>query len=161
MTIDGRFWYGVVTFGMGLHIPAHELDTCRSLMAPAWAAVALQNDLFSWPKEHDAAQRRRQGHVVNAIWVLMQEHGAGVVEVPSICRQYIKKHVAEYVQIVQDSKGNMLLSRDLRKYVEAMPYSISGNIIWSLSCPRYNPRVSFNKAQLEGMHRGGAAWPSC
>lgn len=139
---------------MGLHIPDREMDTCRNLMAPAWIAVGLQNDLYSWSKERDTAERQGEGHVVNAIWVLMQEHKVDVDEANKICRKLIKQYVAEYVQIVKDNKDNGLLSSDLRKYIEAMQYSISGNVVWSLNCPRYNPHVSFNKKQLEWMQNG-------
>lgn len=139
---------------MGLHIPDHETDTCRNLMAPAWIAVGLQNDLYSWPKERYAAQRRGDDHVVNAIWVLMQEYKVDLDEAIKICRKLIKQYVAQYVQIVKDNTDNELLSRDLRKYIEAMQFSISGNVIWSLNCPRYNPHVSFNKIQLDWMHNG-------
>ncbi|KUL83692.1 hypothetical protein ZTR_07521 [Talaromyces verruculosus] len=154
MDVGEMFWYGVVTFGMGLHIPDHEMDTCRDLMAPAWIAVGLQNDLYSWPKEQQAAQSRGEDHVVNAIWVLMQEHNVDVDGADKICRDLIKRYVAQYVRIVKENKDNELLSKDLRKYIEAMQYSISGNVVWSRTCPRYNPHASFNKTQLDWMHNG-------
>ncbi|GJC78710.1 fusicoccadiene synthase [Colletotrichum liriopes] len=123
-------------------------------MAPAWIAVGLQNDLWSWPKEEDAAKKQGKGHVINAIWVLMQEHKTDVRGAAQICRRLIKEYVAKYLQIVKESRNNHLLSPDLRKYIEAMKYSISGNVVWSLTCPRYNPQVSFNECQLEWMYRG-------
>lgn len=130
------------------------MDLCRELMAPAWIAVGLQNDLWSWPKERDAAEKQGRGHVINALWVLMQEHKTDVDGAEQICRRLIKENVAKYLQVVRASKDNDSLSKDLRKYINAMQYSISGNVVWSLSCPRYNPDISFNKQQLEWMHHG-------
>lgn len=130
------------------------MDLCRELMAPAWIAVGLQNDLWSWPKERDAAEKQGHGHVINALWVLMQEHKTDVDGAEQICRRLIKENVAKYLQVVRDSKDNKSLSEDLRKYIDAMQYSISGNVVWSLSCPRYNPDISFNKQQLGWMHHG-------
>ena len=42
---------------MALKIPEDEIDLCRELMKPAWVAVGLANDIFSWPKERDAGKR--------------------------------------------------------------------------------------------------------
>ncbi|PQE20308.1 fusicoccadiene synthase protein [Rutstroemia sp. NJR-2017a BBW] len=154
MDVGEMFWYGVVTFGMGITIPEEEMEICRKLMRPAWIAVGLQNDLYSWPKERDAAARNGHTHVVNAIWVLMREHKLSVKDAEVLCRRMIKERVAEYVQIVRNNKENSNISIDLRKYIEAMQYSISGNVAWSLACPRYNPAVSFNEAQLELIKNG-------
>ncbi|KAI1857352.1 uncharacterized protein JN550_013232, partial [Neoarthrinium moseri] len=154
MDVGEMFWYGVVTFGLGLRIPDHELDLCRSLMAPAWTAVGLQNDLWSWPKERDAAQLRGKDHVINAIWVIMQEQQVQVHEAMQICRQLIKDYVSRYLQTMEEIKVNTSISSDLRKYLQAMLYSISGNVVWSLTCPRYNPDVEFNQTQLDWMFNG-------
>lgn len=143
-----------MTFGLGIRIQDDEIDKCRELMRPAWIAASLTNDLFSWPKEYEAAKSRGKDHVVNAIWVLMQEHSCDAAEAQRICRKLIKEVVAEYLQIVQDTKNNESVSADLRKYVEAMQYSISGNVVWSLTCPRYNPGVAFNDRQLAWINEG-------
>ncbi|KAK6213609.1 fusicoccadiene synthase [Colletotrichum tabaci] len=154
MDVGEMFWYGVVTFGLSLRIPDHEMDLCRKLMAPAWIAVGLQNDLWSWPKERDAAEKQGKDHVINAIWVLMHEHKTDLEGAEQICRRLIKENVAKYLQIVKECRDDASLSEDLRKYIEAMKYSISGNVVWSLTCPRYNPQVSFNERQIRWMHEG-------
>lgn len=139
---------------MGITIPEEETELCRELMRPAWIAVGLQNDLYSWPKEKEVADRNGHTHVVNAIWVLMREHNLSVEDAEMLCRKMIKDWVTKYMQIVRKNKDNQRISMDLRKYIEAMQYSISGNVAWSLACPRYNPAASFNKAQLEWMQNG-------
>ncbi|CZT49095.1 related to Fusicoccadiene synthase [Rhynchosporium secalis] len=154
MDVGEMFWYGVVTFGMGIVIPEEETEICRELMRPAWIAVGLQNDLYSWEKEKQAADRNGHTHVVNAIWVLMREYNISDEDAKILCRKMIKDWVAKYIQIVRENKHNQSLSIDLRKYIEAMQYSISGNVAWSLACPRYNPTASFNRAQLEWMQNG-------
>lgn len=137
---------------MGLHIPEHETETCRRLMADAWIAVGLQNDLWSWPKERDEAARKGEAYVVNAIWVLMQEHQVDVTGAEGICRKLIKEYVARYVQTIKDTRDDETLSKDLRIYMEAFQYAISGNVVWSRTCPRYNPAANFNETQLDMMH---------
>ncbi|KAK7927485.1 geranylgeranyl diphosphate synthase, partial [Apiospora marii] len=149
--VGEMYWYGVVTFGMGLRIPDHELARCQVLVAPAWIAVGLQNDLWSWPKEVAAAKAQGQDHVVNSIWVLMQEHHISIDEAKQICRQLIKNHVAKYLDTVGTHEEDPSLSEDLRRYLVAIKYSILGHLVWSLHCPRYNPEASFNKRQRSWM----------
>ncbi|KAG8158274.1 hypothetical protein KVR01_012035 [Diaporthe batatas] len=154
MDVGEMFWFGLVTFALGLQIPDHELELCRELMANAWISVGLQNDLWSWPKERDAAKQHGKDHVVNAIWVLMQEHKTDVSGAMQICRSLIVEYVAKYLKVIEATKNDESISLDLRKYLDAMLYSISGNVVWSLECPRYNPKITFNETQLEWM-RGG------
>lgn len=130
-------------------------------MANAWIAVGLQNDIWSWPKERDAATLHGKDHVVNAIWVLMQEHQTDVDGAMQICRKLIVEYVAKYLEVIEATKNDESISLDLRKYLDAMLYSISGNVVWSLECPRYNPDVSFNKTQLEWMRQGLPSLESC
>lgn len=123
---------------MALTILEEELDLCKQLARPAYVALSLTNNLFSWEKERDQAERDGIPHVINAIWVLIHERSITELEAKDLCRAKIKESVAEYTCVVEDSKKNPDLSLDVRKYLEALQYSISGNLVWSLSCPRYN-----------------------
>ena len=134
-----RFWFGLITFGMGLTIPEHEMKLCKELDKPAWEALALTNDLYSWEKERDDAAKAGESLVVNAIWVLMQEYSISEPEAKDLCQQKIKESVARAVQIANDTRTRTDLSLDLRKYTDAITYSVSGNLVWSIYCPRYHP----------------------
>lgn len=133
---------------MALTIPDEEMDLCKELGRPTWSALALTNDLYSWEKERDAAEKVGASHMINAIWVLMREYSITEPQAQDLCRQKIKEYVAEAVSIVQETKSNSDLSLDLRAYTEAMLYSISGNLVWSIYCPRYHPEESFDNDLL-------------
>ena len=154
-----RFWFGVVTFGMGLTIPIEESELCAQLMRPAWIAAGLTNDLFSWEKEYAAARRNGQPNVVNAIWVLMGEHSITEYQAKELCREKIKVAVADYLQVIKKHSSDTKISLDLRKYIVAMQYSLSGNVVWSLQCPRYHSDAQYNQLQLLRMKHGVAAYP--
>lgn len=139
---------------MALTISEQEMDLCRQLMRPGWIAAGLTNDLFSWKKEYDAARQAGQQDVVNAIWVLMREHSITAEEAKQMCRKIIKESTAEYLRIEEENRNNMNLSLDLRKYLESMKYTLSGNVVWSLLCPRYNPEATFNARQIKRMKYG-------
>lgn len=139
---------------MAITIPDHEMETCERLMMPAWAAAALQNDIFSWEKERDAAKQNGSKEIVNAVWVLMGEHSIGEEEAMLKLRAITKAYVADYVQITEKELHNEELSIDLRRYLEAILWSLSGNAVWSITCPRYNPGEVYNQSQLDLMDWG-------
>lgn len=118
-----------MTFGMGLSIPEEEMELCAELCRPAWVILCLTNDLFPWPKEYNAAVEDKQPDVVNAIWVLMGEHSITTAEAEALCREKIKEAVAEYAQVVKEIRTRTELSLNLRRYIEALQYTLSGNYI--------------------------------
>ena len=143
---------------MAITIPQEEMDKCNQLMRPAWIVAGLQNDLFSWEKEYQSAKRLGLKSVVNAIWVLMKEHDINVEEAKDTCRHIIKENVTKYLGVLEETKDNLDLSPDLRRYMEAMQYALSGNAVWSLICPRYHPTAKFNESQLLLMRDGSTSF---
>ncbi len=144
----------MVTFGMGLSIPEDELDLCHELANTAYLTLGLTNDLFSWQKEYETAVAMGQDYVVNVISVLMEEHGISEEEAKAICREKIKVTVVDYRKIVKDTNERDDVSVDLKRYLEALLYSLSGNLVWSLECPRYHRGASYNERQLDWMKNG-------
>ncbi|KAK4222263.1 isoprenoid synthase domain-containing protein [Podospora fimiseda] len=130
-------WFGTLTFGMALTIPEEECHICMELARPGYAVLGLTNDLYSWEKERDAAERQGQDYVFNAVWVIMKERSVGEEEAKLICGEIIRDYVEEYRLIVENTKRNQRLSKDVRAYIEAVMFSISGNLVWSIYCPRY------------------------
>ncbi|KAI0399778.1 fusicoccadiene synthase [Xylaria palmicola] len=130
-------WFGTLTFGMALTIPDDEYEICMEMARSGYAALGLTNDLFSWEKERHDARKSGLDYVFNAIWVIMKERSVNEAEAKKICCDEIKKQVAAFQQTVEETRHNPCLSKDLRKYLEAVLYSISGNLVWSIYCPRY------------------------
>ncbi len=141
-----RFVCAIMTFGLALTIPEHEEDLRDELVRPAFYAMILTNDLFSWDKERDAAERDGTC-IFNAVQILMREHSITELEAKELCRATINKYAAESIRISEDTQRDLDISLDLRKYVEATQYTMSGNVVWSVYCPRYNPEASFNDGQ--------------
>lgn len=115
------------------------MSLCKKLDRPAWEALALTNDLYSWEKERDDAAKAGETIVVNAIWVLMQEYSISEPEAKDLCRQKIKESVSRAVKIAEETRARTDLSLDLKQYTDAITYSVSGNLVWSIYCPRYHP----------------------
>ncbi|KAI0103056.1 fusicoccadiene synthase [Nemania sp. FL0031] len=130
-------WFGTLTFGMALTIPNNEYDICMEMARSGYAALGLTNDLFSWEKERQDAMDAGLDYVFNAIWVIMKERSVNETEAKRICCSEIRKYVSTFKQTVEETRHNAYLSKDLRTYLEAVLYSISGNLVWSIYCPRY------------------------
>ena len=128
----------MVTFAMGLTIPEHEMETCSELTKPAFIVLALTNDIFSWEKEYQDAQACASDHVVNAIWVAMKEYSVSVDKAKEVCAQRVLEAAENYQRVVQEHLSNEALSVDLRRYLDALQYSLAGNAAWSMLCPRYH-----------------------
>ncbi|PHH62729.1 hypothetical protein CDD81_6717 [Ophiocordyceps australis] len=130
-------WFGLLTFGMALTIPDEEYNLCMELARPAYAALGLTNDLFSWTKEQKAAEQADHDYVFNAVWVIMKERLVSESQAKVICGEEIKKYISEFCGRVERARSKERLSKDVWVYLEALRYSYSGNLVWSIYCPRY------------------------
>ncbi|KAL6239865.1 hypothetical protein BDW75DRAFT_248656 [Aspergillus navahoensis] len=148
------FWYGLLTFAQAITIPEDELDMCHQLATTAYLHMALVNDLVSWEKERQNALALGKDYCTNFVFVAMEEHGLSENEAQDRCRSEIKKATAEYLRVFEDAKSRNDLSHDTMKYLESVLYSMSGNVVWGLNCPRYYASASYNDRQLEWMKNG-------
>lgn len=122
---------------MGLTIPDDEQDICMELAKPAYVALSLTNDLYSWDVERKEAERSGRDYVFNSIFIITKERLISEQDAKKVCVDEIKKHVMELQANVDQVRRNMALSKDLHVYMEALLYSFSGNLAWSACCARY------------------------
>ncbi|KAL4796224.1 isoprenoid synthase domain-containing protein [Aspergillus venezuelensis] len=114
-----------------------ELELCMQLARPGYAAISLTNDLYSWDKEREQAQRAGIGYVYNAIWVIMQEKSVSEEEAKTMCMREILYNIRRFCELVEMANRSDWLSWDLKMYLEAVKASHVGNLVWSIHCPRY------------------------
>lgn len=150
--VGEMFWFGLVTFGMALTIPEAEVAQIRDLTRPCWIVLALQNDICSYNKECRAAAQKGASHVVNALWFIMRDSRIELDEAEKICRQHVDTNVKRYQEIVAMHRNDESLSKDARKYLESLLYTISGDAAWSLICPRYNSKETNREPQTNSLH---------
>lgn len=144
----------MVTFGMGISIPLNEINLAHELANVAYLNLGLTNDLYSYQKEYDTAMAMGQDYVVNVIWVLMEEHGISEDDAKDVCRVKIKQTIVDFRQIVADTNARDDVSSETKRYLEGLLYSLSGNLVWSIDCPRYHTWSSYNERQLDWMKNG-------
>ncbi|KJZ79476.1 hypothetical protein HIM_00945 [Hirsutella minnesotensis 3608] len=160
LDVGEKFWFGMVTFAMGLTIPKSEYQRCHEICYQAYVHFSLVNDLFSWDKEHAAAIANRERHTISALSVLMREHSVSLDEAKVICRQKIIEAAVEFGAVLRKIREKQDLSLDLRRYVDALQYTMSGHVVWTLNCPRYHKHAEYNKRQLDWMRNGTPQLPN-
>lgn len=155
--IRSRLWHGLVTFGCAITIPEEEAEETKELLRPALIAASLTNDLFSFEKERDDV------NVQNAVLVVMREHDWSEAEAREILKDRIRIEVANYVRVVKETRTRSDISNDMKRYIEIIQYTLSGNLAWSTQCPRYNAGAKWNELQLlrakHGVEKYPARWP--
>jgi len=114
----------------------------------------MTNDLCSWDKERRFATENNKLYVSNAIWVIMQERSVGLEDAKEVCRALIRKNIEKHLDVVKNAKDGSQYSPDLVRFLDAMTYTISGNVAWSMSCPRYNIDAQYSPQQQEWMANG-------
>ncbi|KAF3400488.1 Ophiobolin F synthase [Talaromyces pinophilus] len=146
-----RFWFGIITFAMGLTISPDEAEKANKITDPAYATLALANDYFSWEKEYiEFKQNPTSDDMANAIWIIMKEHSVDLEEAKKICQDKIRESCKEYVRRKREFERQATgkVSTDLLRYLSALEFSISGNVVWSQYTHRYNfgkPAVKENE----------------
>ena len=129
----------------------------KELLTPALITASLTNDLYSFEKEKGDA------NVQNAVLVVMKEHGCSEKKAREICKERIRIEVAKYIRVVEDTRARTDVSDEVKRYIEVMQYTLSGNVAWSTQCPRYNDGAKFNKLQMlraeYGLEKFPATWP--
>ncbi|CAJ2500455.1 Uu.00g033080.m01.CDS01, partial [Anthostomella pinea] len=149
-----KFVFAIVTFGMGLIIGKEEHETLHEMCRPCFAHLTLVNDLYSYEEESEAAVANGDPGWLNALNVIMREHSVNVDEAKLICSRQIKKAASEFSAVITGAKDRDDLSLGLRRYLEALQYGMTGNLAWSMTCPRYHNNIPYTGRQLALMRDG-------
>ncbi|KAG7005403.1 hypothetical protein G7Y79_00020g049310 [Physcia stellaris] len=113
--VDGtvRFWFGIITYGMAFTISENERKSIMSVTAPASVSLAFTNDLFSWQKEYDQFRRDSKAkYMVNAVWILMQEHSITMDKAQKMLRIKIAELNQEYQRVKAEFQNSRIVSTD-------------------------------------------------
>lgn len=149
-----RLWHCLVAFGCEISIPDEEEGLAKELLSPIIRHAMLTNDLFSFEKEkHDV-------NCQNAVLIVMKEHSCGEQEAREILKKRIRLETKNVLQTVKEVKARTDISDDLKRYIEVMMYTVSGNVAWSQVCPRYNQQARFSDIQIRRAKEGIEHHPS-
>lgn len=150
MLILVRFVEAIMLFGMGVQLTDKDDALIKDIVAPAYAALGLANDYFSFDRELQERESSRRGSMdlepmTNAVWLCMQWYNMSISEAKDMVRRETVKYEDEF-----EHKKREFLHSDptppekLWRCLDGLSQMIIGNLAWSLQCPRYSPALRYD-----------------
>jgi geranylgeranyl pyrophosphate synthase len=136
----------MLLFGMGITLTDEEDNQLESVRKPCYAALGLANDYFSFDREYAEFQASGESQtLVNSVWLHMKWHNVDVAAAKEMVRQATQRYEAQFLDLCGEYRHkNSPLADHVDRYLRALAYQVSGNVVWSLNCPRYHPRYRYD-----------------
>jgi hypothetical protein len=132
-------------FGMGMTLTKEEDEQLAKIIRPCYAALALANDYFSFDREWQESQAEGGSKPLNAVWLYMQWQGVSVPTAKQFVREATNRYEEQFLDLDRQFKSEHApISDKLDKYLRGLSYQVSGNVVWSLNCPRYHPEYRYD-----------------
>lgn len=133
-------------FGMGILLTEEEWEIAAPITRSCFAALGLVNDYFSFDVEWEEYIKEKKDQsnaaMTNLVWLYMQWENLSIPEAKERTRETVRRFEADYYEKVNAfTTDSEKFSPNLAKYLKAQAYQISGNVAWSLRCPRYHPEL--------------------
>ncbi|KAH6843366.1 isoprenoid synthase domain-containing protein [Chaetomium sp. MPI-CAGE-AT-0009] len=142
----GAFGEALMLFGLGLTLTPEEDALLANITQPCYACFALANDYFSFDREWAEAQTHPgASKPINAVWLYMQWHGVGVALAKRLVAKASNRYEARFLELCERFRDeHKPISPKLDLYLRGLTYQVSGNVVWSLNCPRYYPEYRYD-----------------
>lgn len=155
-----------MAYGMGISLTASEREELRYVTWPFAAAAGLENDYFSFDREHaeflegqadqlSSSSGGDNGHpastplLINLITLLMRWRDVDVATAKKLTREITIGYEHMYVQRCEVYRAKKLaqseeVCADVELYLRSLRCVLAGNIVWSSSCPRYHVETRYD-----------------
>ncbi|KAL2021599.1 hypothetical protein VTK56DRAFT_6952 [Thermocarpiscus australiensis] len=138
------FVESLMLFGMEMTLTKDEDAMLAGIVRPCYASLALTNDYFSFDIEYLEAQQPGGSRPVNAVWLFMQWYGVNVSVAKRLVRTAANRYERDFLDRCEQFRSENPGLEKLHTYLRALSYQVSGNVVWSLNCPRYNPAFRYD-----------------
>ncbi|KAF2202999.1 geranylgeranyl pyrophosphate synthase [Delitschia confertaspora ATCC 74209] len=139
------FVEAMMLWGMGMQLTKEEDEILAPIIHPCYAALGLANDYFSFNREWDEFQNSDETALTNAVWLHMKWQNVGVNTAKEIVRNATVEYEREFLQnCAEFRRRHAPIPERLDCYLRALSYQVSGNVVWSLNCPRYHPEFRYD-----------------
>lgn len=132
-------------FGMGMTLSPEEDALLKDVVYPCYAALGLANDYFSFDREYSELQESGSESMTNAVWLFMRWRGVNCAAAKDLVKEATTDYEKRFQAISAEFRRvHAPLSEKLDRYLRGLAYQISGNVVWSLNCPRYHPERRYD-----------------
>lgn len=135
--IISRWALALFTWAQDIHLIDDEEHIIDPIRYHVYAAMALTNDYFSWPKEYKAHMKDQEIPLVNAVHVVMQCQSCSEETAKEVVEAEIRRHETLVSQFDDKYAGSPNASLGVIKWLRMCETAIAGNYIWSSQAPRY------------------------
>ncbi|MBT2382460.1 terpene synthase family protein [Streptomyces sp. ISL-11] len=131
----GQCCFPLLEYGLGLDLSGEleshpELERLNTLVARHWIGV---NDIFSYRKESYS------GDTMNVIGLALAENGGDLQAAVNRVASTVRRTEEEFASLSEHFlNGPASGNTNVRQYVEALKWIITGNLEWSYITTRYN-----------------------
>lgn len=141
-----RFVEAMLLFGMGMTLTEEEDIQLEPIRKPCYAALGLANDFFSFDREYTEFKNSANSQTLtNAVWLHMQWYNVDVDMAKKMTLEATSRYEKQFLEsCAVFRQHNGPLPEKLDRYLDALAYQISGNVVWSLNCPRYHPEYRYD-----------------
>jgi hypothetical protein len=139
-------------FGMGMTLTTEEDELVADIVRPCYASLALANDYFSFDREWQEAQEEGASKPLNAVYLYMKWQGVTIAEAKQHVRKATNHFEKQFLELCDRFRQAHPGADKLSTYLQCLSYQVSGNVVWSLNCPRYHPEYRYDpNAGLENI----------
>jgi hypothetical protein len=132
-------------FGMGMTLTQAEDEQLVDVVYPCYAALGLANDYFSFEREYEEFKQSDARSLTNAVWHYMQWQNVDVDTAKDLVRNATNKYEEQFLKRCADFREkNAPISSKLDQYLTGLVHQVSGNVVWSLNCPRYHAQFRYD-----------------
>lgn len=133
-------------FGIGFVLTKEEEECVAPIAHLCYAAGTLANDFYSFDVECDMLQEERKTEkaatMMNVVWLYMQHENSSPSAAKERTRQVICDYEKRFLQEMHAFfEDEVVCTPRLRVYLTGISFFIPGNVVWSMSCPRYHPEL--------------------
>lgn len=145
LIISSRFVESILLFGLGMTLTAREDEQLAEVVRPCFASLALANDYFSFDREWEESKFPGAPRPVNAVWHYMRWHDVEVPSAKRLVREAANRYEAMFLEFCHSFRmKHAPISKKIDQYLDAIAHQVSGNVVWSLNCPRYHPEFRYD-----------------
>ncbi|EUC50502.1 hypothetical protein COCMIDRAFT_82073 [Bipolaris oryzae ATCC 44560] len=132
-------------FGMGLVLTEEEEAILDPIRRPWYRALTLANDYFSFEREYlELIESKELKTIKNAVWLHMKWYHVGIDLAKKMVLNMTRQYEDQFLESCAEFRRKDNPSEKLSLYLDVLTFMVSGNMVWNLNCPRYNPHVRYD-----------------
>ena len=127
---------------MDINVTPEAMNSIPEILESSYRHGITINDICSFDKEFRAwnTTRKEGAQVLNMVMRLANDTGLDWEASKRVLWYLCREWELEHIELVAKRESAEGYDEDLKTYIKALEYSLSGNEVWSMYTQRYNER---------------------